>query len=130
VVLPDEDMPIACMMVVFSRCFGGAVGLSIAENIFSGALLPKLEAIQGIDVQAILTAGISDLRAAVPAQLLRTVRVAFNAAIVTTFILPIAVAAAALLLSFGMEMRVIEDVKPASSSSNGEDNVEQASVAR
>ncbi|KAH8815990.1 major facilitator superfamily transporter [Xylogone sp. PMI_703] len=109
VVLPDEDMPTACALVVFSRCFGGAIGLSVAENIFSQALLPRLTHIQGVDVSTILTVGISELTAAVPDSLLRLVREAFNYAIVTTFIMPIVVAGMSLCLSFGMERIRIQD---------------------
>lgn len=109
VVLPDEDMPTACALVVFSRCFGGAVGLSIASNLFSGALLPKLAHIAGVDVSTIVAAGASDLAAAVPAAVLPVVRKAFNYAITRTFVLPIAVAGLSLVLSFGMERERILD---------------------
>jgi hypothetical protein len=122
VVLPDEDMPTACAMVVFSRCFGGAIGLSVAENLFSGALLPKLANIEGLDVRAVLAAGISGLAAAVPAPQLRSAREAFNDGVVTTFIMPVVVAGISLFLSFGMERIQIKDEKvPATSV---EENVE------
>ena len=109
VVLPDDDMPTACAMVVFSRCFGGAVGLSIATNLFSGALLPKLAHTQGVDVSTIVAAGASDLAAAVPVEVLPMVRKAFGYAITRTFILPIVVAGLSLILSFGMQRRWIPD---------------------
>lgn len=109
VVLPDDDMPTACALVVFSRCFGGAVGLSIASNLFSGALLPKLAQTQGIDASTIIDAGASDLAGAVPAPVLPMVREAFSYAIARTFILPIVVAGISLILSFGMQRRWIPD---------------------
>ena len=103
VVLPDNDMPTACAMVVFSRCFGGAIGHSIAENIFSGVLMKKLGSFELGNLSAVLAAGISDLAAAVPASLLGKTRGAFNDAIMQAFIMPVAVAAISLLLSLGME---------------------------
>lgn len=124
VVLPDGDMPLAFAMVVFSRCLGGAVGLSVAQNIFSGALLPKLRrlpGIQGADSSAILAAGISDLAGAVPAALLRSVREAFGYAVTRTFVMPIVVAGIALVLSFGMQWRRIPDVGDPHGGSNGPD---------
>ncbi|KAL2065201.1 hypothetical protein VTL71DRAFT_2870 [Oculimacula yallundae] len=109
VVLPDDDMPLAFAMVVFSRCLGGAVGLSVAGNVFSAALLPKLARIHGLDVSATTKAGLSDLAAVVPSALLGAVRGAFNGAIVKSFVMPIAVASIALALSLGFERRRIPD---------------------
>lgn len=110
VVLPDADMPIACALVVFSRCFGAAIGLSIASNIFSGQLLPQLRRIDGVSATAILAAGITDLDSVVPVSLLLEVRNAFNIAVMRVLIMPIAVGVIALILSFGMERKRIEDV--------------------
>ncbi|MCJ1309676.1 hypothetical protein MMC25_003336 [Agyrium rufum] len=109
VVLPDDDMPIACALVIFSRCFGGAVGLTIAYNLFSGALLPKLAQAPGVDVSAIIAAGASDLAGAVPPAVLPEVRKAFSFAIERAFILPIVAAGLCLALSFGMQRRWIPD---------------------
>lgn len=109
VVLPDDDMPLAFAMVVFSRCLGGAVGLSIAENEFSRALLSNLARIRGLDVSATVTAGISGLSTVVPPPLLHAVRTAFNGAVTRAFVMPIAVAGIALVLSLGMQRRRIPD---------------------
>lgn len=110
VVLPDDDMPTACALVVFFRLFGGAVGLSVASNLFSGELFRRLAgAPEGVDVKAIQDAGASDLKSAVPAAMLPLVQTAFAYAVSKAFILPIAVAAASLVLSFGMQRRWIPD---------------------
>ncbi|KAF7552347.1 hypothetical protein G7Z17_g4399 [Cylindrodendrum hubeiense] len=116
VVLPDDDMPTACALVIFSRLFGGAVGLSIASNLFSGELFRQLAgAPGGIDANAIKDAGASDLESAVPAAVLPLVRRAFGYAVSRAFILPIVVAAISLIVSFGMQRRWIPDdrVQPA-----------------
>ncbi|KAK1967913.1 major facilitator superfamily transporter [Colletotrichum sublineola] len=116
VVLPDDDMPTACALVVFHRLLGGAVGLSIASNLFSQELSRRLAgAPAGVDVKAVRYAGASDLASAVPAADLPLVRGIFGEAVSKAFILPIAVAAISLLLSFGMQRRWIPDdrVQPA-----------------
>lgn len=121
VVLPDDDMPLAFAMVVFSRCLGGAVGLSVATNVFSGALLPKLEKIDGLDVSTTVAAGVSGLAGTVPDGLLRVVREAFNYGIMRSFVIPIAVAGISLVLSFGLQWRRIPDEPdPQAVSRNGE----------
>ncbi|KAK1623515.1 major facilitator superfamily transporter [Colletotrichum phormii] len=110
VVLPDSDMPTACAMVVFHRLLGGAVGLSIASNLFSQELYRRLAgAPGGVNVKAIQDGGASDLAKAVPAAVLPFVQKAFSFAISRAFILPIVVAGTSLVLSFGMQRRWIPD---------------------
>lgn len=109
VVLPAADMPTACALVVFSRCLGGAIGLSVATNLFSSALIPRLEMVQGVNVSTILDAGASDLSERVPAVLLPLVRSAFAHAVERSFLLPIIVAGVSLILSFGMQRKWIPD---------------------
>ncbi|WDK21279.1 major facilitator superfamily transporter [Colletotrichum graminicola] len=116
VVLPDDDMPTACALVVFHRLLGGAVGLSIASNLFSQELSRRLAgAPAGVNARAVRYAGASDLASAVPAADLPLVRGAFGYAVAKAFILPIAVAGISLLMSFGMQRRWIPDdrVQPA-----------------
>ncbi|KAK2057819.1 major facilitator superfamily transporter [Colletotrichum caudatum] len=116
VVLPDDDMPTACALVVFHRLLGGAVGLSIASNLFSQELSRRLAgAPAGVDAGAVRYAGASDLASAVPAADLPLVRGAFGHAVSKAFVLPIAVAGISLFLSFGMQRRWIPDdrVQPA-----------------
>lgn len=121
VVLPDSDMPTACILVVFARSLGGAIGVSVAENIFSQALLPELAHVQGVNVSSTLAAGISDLTAVIPASELYLVREGFGNAISRVFIMPIAVAGLSLLISFGMERERIQDEEPITPSR--EDNI-------
>ncbi|KAK1481020.1 major facilitator superfamily transporter [Colletotrichum tamarilloi] len=124
VVLPDSDMPTACAMVVFHRLLGGAVGLSIASNLFSQELYRRLAGVPGgVNVKAIQDAGASDLAKAVPAAILPFVQKAFSYAISRAFILPIVVAGTSLLLSFGMQRRWIPDdrVQPGQDANTGDE---------
>ncbi|KXH39191.1 major facilitator superfamily transporter [Colletotrichum nymphaeae SA-01] len=124
VVLPDSDMPTACAMVVFHRLLGGAVGLSIASNLFSQELYRRLAGVPGgVNVRAIQDAGASDLAKAVPAAVLPFVQKAFRYAISRAFILPIVVAGTSLILSFGMQRRWIPDdrVQPGQEANTGDE---------
>ncbi|UQC86488.1 major facilitator superfamily transporter [Colletotrichum lupini] len=124
VVLPDSDMPTACAMVVFHRLLGGAVGLSIASNLFSQELYRRLAGVPGgVNIKAIQDAGASDLAKAVPAAILPFVQKAFGYAISRAFILPIVVAGTSLLLSFGMQRRWIPDdrVQPGQEANTGDE---------
>jgi len=122
VVLPDADMPVACAWVVFFRVLGGAVGITVAENIFSNTLLAQLRRIAGLDLQAVLDAGAAntDLVELVPEGLQVAVREAYAMGVRKAFVLPIAAAGLAFVCSLGMERKRIMD----------DEEIEGASPAR
>jgi hypothetical protein len=109
VVVSSDDMPTACALIVFFRCFGGAIGISIAQNIFSSSLLDQLKQLPGVDANALFAAGAGSLSNAVIPTLLRPVREAYSYAITRVYILPIVIAAASVVCSFGMEWKRIDD---------------------
>jgi hypothetical protein len=113
VVFSDDDMPVACALVIFSRCLGSAIGLSLAENLFLSALKDNLSHITGINATAILDAGAADFATVVAPAALESVKGAFNSAVMKVFLLPIAAGAVSLVLSFGMErLRMVDEEVP------------------
>lgn len=111
VVTPPEDMPTACSWEVFFKSLGGAVGISVAQAIFSDVLQSRLEQIPGLDAPAVVNAGAGDVspfKGVVPAAMEGKVKLAYNDAITRAFIVPIAVTALAFVLTWGMERRRIE----------------------
>jgi MFS family permease len=109
VVVASDDMPTACALISFFRCFGGAVGISIAQNIFSSSLRNQLRQIPGVDANSLITAGAGNLSGSVTPTLLEAVREAYCYAVTRAYILPIAVAAVSVLCSFRMEWKIIKD---------------------
>lgn len=113
VVTPSEDMPTACSWEVFFKSLGGAIGISVAQTVFSGILFSRLKEIPGLDAAAVVNAGAADVSATkgvVPAALVGKVKLAYNVAVTRAFIVPIAVTAVAVVLTWGMERRRIENV--------------------
>jgi MFS family permease len=111
VVTPPEDMPTACSWEVFFKSLGGAVGISVAQTIFSDVLLSRLKEIPGLDAVAIINAGAADVSATkgvVPVALVGRVKFAYSDAITRAFIVPIAVTALAVIFTWGLERRRIE----------------------
>jgi hypothetical protein len=111
VVTPAEDMPTACSWEVFFKSLGGAVGISVAQTIFSDVLLSRLKAIPGLNAIDVVNAGAADVSAAkgaVPPALVRQVKIAYSDAITRAFIVPVAVTALAVILTWGLERRRIE----------------------
>lgn len=112
VVLPEADMPIGNAVAIFFNTLGGAISVSIAQNIFSNTLkqqLPKLA--PTVDPRVIVAAGATHIREAVRPGQLAGVLLAYNKAITTAFILPIAVGGLAFLASLMMEWRSVKGKK-------------------
>ena len=112
VVLADKDLPTGNALIVFYQALGGALAVSIAQNILSNELLARLKALPQIkDPQAVVAAGATNIARAVPEELVPLVVDAYSYALSKTFILPIAAAGMAFLCSFGMEWKRIKKAK-------------------
>lgn len=107
IVLRKEDVPTGCVLVMFFQCLGGALATSISQNIFTDNLLKNLQEIDGIDAAVIVDAGAADFRRLVPPGLLNKVIESFETACKNVFLLAVASAAVALVVSVGMEWRRI-----------------------
>lgn len=112
VVTSQKDMPTANACVMFFNSLGGALSISIAQNIFVNTLgkeIPKFA--PGLDAALIANAGATNLRQVVSKQLLPGVLEGYNRSIVTAFILAIATSAIAFLVSLGMERKSVKGKK-------------------
>ncbi|USP74136.1 hypothetical protein yc1106_01410 [Curvularia clavata] len=112
VVSNEKDMPTANACVMFFNSLGGALSISIAQNIFVNTLskeIPKYA--PGLDGRIIANAGATNLRNVVPKELLPGVLRGYNNAIVTAFILAIATSSIALFVSLGMEQKSVKGKK-------------------
>ncbi|KAH8666191.1 major facilitator superfamily domain-containing protein [Ilyonectria robusta] len=108
VVLSTVDIPLGTTLVILAQCFGGAIGLAIAQNVFQNSLFERLHEIQGIDVLSVVATGGVDLQDIVPAKLLDAVRDAFNGAVANAFLVAVGVGGGAFLVSLGVERRRIQ----------------------
>jgi hypothetical protein len=112
VVTNEKDMPIANAMVMFFNSLGGAISISIAQNIFVNSLareIPKYA--PQVDPRVVIGAGATFVRKVVPPQFLQGVLEAYTKAIVTAFIVAIATAGLATAVSFGMERKSVKGKK-------------------
>lgn len=101
-VLPTDDIPVGSALIVFAQILGGALSVSIAQNIFLNALTSNLLPL-GISAAQLQIAGASNLAKAVPVSQLPAVLLQYANALQTTFIVPIAGAGIAFLASFGVQ---------------------------
>lgn len=112
VVTSEKDMPTANACVMFFNSLGGALSISIAQNIFINSLKRELPIYApGLDPMIVIGAGATHVRQIVPERLLERVLEAYTKAIVSAYILAIATAGIAFFLSFGMEWKSVKGKK-------------------
>ena len=92
-VLPGPDIPVGTATVMFSQTLGGALFISVAQNVFTNRLLHNVRAIvPDLDPQAVMSAGATTLQQVIPAQYLSGVRLAYNDSLTETFYVGVAMA--------------------------------------
>lgn len=92
-VLPKSDVPIGTAIVMFSQTLGGALFISVAQNVFTNKLLSNLEAIvPDLNPAVVLAAGATNLKNVVDPKDLSGVLTAYNGAIVNCFYVSVALA--------------------------------------
>ncbi|KAL2878953.1 hypothetical protein SGCOL_005652, partial [Colletotrichum sp. CLE4] len=111
VVLDKTDVPTGLAMIMFFQMLGGALAPSIGQNLFTDALLRLLNAIEGINVAAVVSVGAGEFRKTVPPQPLEAVDDAFTSALKKVFWVALATPALAWLVSWAMEWRQIPNTK-------------------
>lgn len=112
VVLNKKDMPSGNAVAIFFNSLGGAISISIAQNIFSNTLIKQIPKFtSGIDPSIIIGAGATNIRAVTPPEQLGGVLEAYNIAVTRTFILPIACAGVACLCSLLFEWKSVKGKK-------------------
>jgi len=112
VVTNEKDMPTANACVMFFNSLGGALSISIAQNIFVNTLAREVPRYaDGFDARIVASAGATNLRGVVPGGLLPGVLRGYNNAIVTAFVLAIATSSVAFFVSLGMERKSVKGKK-------------------
>lgn len=121
-VLPRKDVSIGVALVQFFQLLGGAVFISVGNNIFDTRLAHNLGMIPGIDIGSVAATGATDLRSMVPASLLPQVLVAYNDALRAAFYLVTALTSATIFGSLAMEWKSIKRGQQEQNSNSAEDN--------
>jgi hypothetical protein len=139
VVSLPEDMPTACVTEMLCGQIGGAVGASIAQNLFISTLRDELREI--VSPEEAVTFANSGLEAMV--EIMKTLEVgvrekfrqALNDSVTTAFIVPIVVTALAEVVSWFIERRTLDVSKPedadsgSSSPQSANDDIEASKEA-
>lgn len=102
-VLSRRDVPIGTALVMFGQTLGGTVFISVANNLFDSRLVAGLSSISGLDPQAIISSGATEIRRIISPDMLPEVLEKYNTALRGPFYLAAALAAATIFGSLTME---------------------------
>ncbi|MCJ1377428.1 hypothetical protein MMC17_000523, partial [Xylographa soralifera] len=111
-VLRLEDVPVGTSLILFAQTLGGAIFVSVAQNIFTNKLLSGIIAtVPSIDPAFVLATGATSLRTAVPSKDLAGVLLAYNAALDQIFYIAVAMATLSIVGALGMEWKSVKGKK-------------------
>ncbi|KAJ7163944.1 putative efflux pump antibiotic resistance protein [Mycena crocata] len=108
-VLELTDVPIGTSIVMFAQTLGGALFISVGQNVFTNKLVSGLVSqVPGVSPLLVLSAGATSLKNAVDPQYFSAVLEVYNDALVSAFYVSIAMAGFSLIGSLCMEWKSIK----------------------
>lgn len=111
-VLPKADVPIGTAIAMFSQTLGGALFISVAQNVFTNSLLKNTRAaVPGLDPALVLATGATDLQKNIPDQFFGAVQVAYNSALVNTFYVAVACSVLSIIGAVFFEWKSVKGKK-------------------
>ena len=129
-VLPRVDVPIGMALIFFMQQLGGSIFLSVGQNVFSSQLVDGFSDVAGLDTNAIINTGATDLRRVVPASALNVVVDAYSYALTRVFVLTMGLSACMILGVLAMEWKSIKGNKTPDESSETADTVLEKGESR
>ncbi|KAF7308321.1 Major facilitator superfamily transporter [Mycena chlorophos] len=104
-----KDVPTATSLIAFMQTLGGALFISIAENVFNNRLISGLtKHVPAVDPEIVLSTGATSIRSMIPAQYLPAVLEQYNAALVAVFYVSVATACMSLFGALTVRWRSIK----------------------
>ncbi|KAI1659967.1 MFS general substrate transporter [Daldinia decipiens] len=111
-VLPKPDIPTGIALMFFCQQLGGAVFVSVGQNLLSSYIVGHVTDIPGLDPKKITNEGATDLVNKVPPEYKLQVKELYNGAISRIFLCGMGVALVALVAALFMEWKNIKKTGP------------------
>ncbi|KAI8945529.1 MFS general substrate transporter [Xylaria longipes] len=110
-VLDIKDVPVGTSVITFMQTLGGALFVSVGNNIFNNKLLEELKHnLPSVNPNDVLSVGTTNLRK-LPADIVPGVLLSYNNALTTAFIVATALAAVAIFGAAFMEWKSVKGKK-------------------
>jgi MFS family permease len=104
----NVDIPSGIALLCFSENFGGAVFVSVAQNLWANRLSSKLESIAGIDPAQVVKTGATDITSLTQdPNTLRAIRIAYNDALSQAFLVALILLCIAAIGTVGVDWKRI-----------------------
>jgi hypothetical protein len=111
-VLHLDDVPVGTAVIIFTQTLGGALFISVGQNVFQNRLVEGLRsAVPGLDPSVVLAVGATSLKDAIPARFIDGVQSAYNDALTQTWYVSVALAALTAIGAAGIEWKSIKGKK-------------------
>ncbi|KAI8244457.1 Efflux pump roqT [Colletotrichum sp. SAR 10_96] len=109
-ILPPDDISVGTAAVVASQSLGGAIFVSVGSTLFQNYLLRAAarNLVPGVNIRAVLRAGATAFRTAVPASALPRMMTLYNDALRVTFTAAIPLAGVAAIAACFMEWKSVK----------------------
>jgi hypothetical protein len=108
-VLRRVDVPAGLAVIVFMQTMGGAIFISVGQNILTSNLVGGItRLVEGVDPGMIVNTGATNLKNLVPAEQLPAVLEMYNHALRQVFLISAGLSAAAILGALGLEWKSVK----------------------
>jgi hypothetical protein len=99
---------------MFAQTLGGALFISVAQNVFQNQLIKNLHSVvPDLPINIVLNAGATQLKNAVPQSFLHGVLNAYNGALTQTWYVSVAMSALSLVGALAIEWKSMKGKAPA-----------------
>jgi EmrB/QacA subfamily drug resistance transporter len=109
IVLPLRLVPVGTALAMFMQSFGGALMISVAQNVFDNKLLKGIHThAPSVDATSILHVGATNLAQTFPKALLHTIQVAYNHALTQTYVIGVSMASLSVIATALVEWKSVK----------------------
>ncbi|KAI1906450.1 MFS sugar transporter [Ophidiomyces ophidiicola] len=109
VVLKLEDVAVGTVVVMFAQTFGGALFVSVGQNVFTNRLVSGImKAAPTLDPSTVFRGGATQLKNLVPPELLDNVQEAYNTALTNTFYVSVAMSVLGVIGAVCLEWKSVK----------------------
>lgn len=107
-----KDVPVGTALIMFCQQLGGALFVSVGQNVFTNRLLSGIRtAAPGIDPEFVTKVGATELAKQIPPQFLLGVRIAYNDALTQAWYVAVAMSALSMLGAVLVEWKSVKGKK-------------------
>ena len=115
-VLSRQDVSVGASLMFFGQSLGGAVFVSVSQNIFTNRLVSGLGQVARLNPSTVIAAGATNLRTVVSSEQLGSVLTVYNEALTHAYDVALAVSCATIIGALAMEWRSVKKARQRNSS--------------